>query len=232
MVTDKWFAIVNGKVKGPFQYEDLNARLNDWPEALVWGRGLANWLGPIQWREAVHNMDEQIKEQHQRADRMWRVLVDNQEMKPMSHDLMIQFLRTQHDLSKIRIWTEGYSEWKEVYQIHKIMDDLGQSRRAHPRVPIMGTLHCEGPQGAFTARLLSVSQGGLGATEGALARIGDKMKITLKSPNLPTPINATGDVVYLGSGGYFGVKFMAIQTEAQAMIIEYVKKFSSPVKPT
>jgi hypothetical protein len=144
----------------------------------------------------------------------------------MQHDEMIEFLKTQKDYGEIQIWTEGYTEWKDIYQIHKIMDELGVSRRSHPRVPIMGTLTCEGATGNITARALSISEGGLGVTEAANVKIGERFKTILKSPNLYAPIHSTVEVVYVGHDGYAGMKFASIHPESKSAIIEYVRKFT------
>lgn len=144
----------------------------------------------------------------------------------MAHDAMIEYLKTMKDYSEIQIWTDGYTEWKDIYQIHKIMDELGVSRRQHPRVPIMGTVMCEGATGNFQARALSISEGGMGITEAAQVKIGEKFKLSLKSPNLYTPIHATADVVYVGGDGYAGLRFVGLQSESKSAVIEYIKKFT------
>jgi len=224
MEQKKWFALIDGQVRGPFTQDDLQGRLSGVANPLIWGRGQTDWVSPEKWA----TLSKEINAAQMGADRQerqWRVVIDGKELSPMSHDDMIHMLKGKPDLTHIRLWTEGYSEWREIYQIHKIMDELGVSRRTHPRVPIMGTLSCEGAGGTFTARLLSISEGGLGATESQQVKIGERLKIILKSSNLTTAIHATVEVVYVGNDGYFGMKFMALQTESQSLIIEYIKKF-------
>ncbi len=91
----------------------------------------------------------------------------------------------------------------------------------------MGTLELEDASGAqFTARILSISEGGLGMTEAPMVKIGDRYKILLKSPNLFNPVTATGDVIFVGNDGYAGVKFVGLHPESKSSVIEYVRKFS------
>lgn len=97
----------------------------------------------------------------------------------------------------------------------------------------MGTLDCEGVRGNFTAHILSISEGGLGITDAKHVKIGEKMKILLKSPNLYAPIHAFAEIVFVGSDGYAGLKFSGLQSESKSAIIEYIKKYTllkSPLK--
>ncbi len=224
MEQKKWFAMIDGQVRGPFLQEDLEGKLSSMPQALIWGRGQSGWIPPEKWLKIAHETAASGARQAQQ-ERLWRIMDDGKEMPPMIHDDMIRHLTGKADLTNVRLWTEGYSEWREIYQIHKIMDELGVSRRTHPRVPVMGTLVCESAAGSFTARLLSLSEGGLGATDSKQVKIGERLKVVLKSSNLTTPLPATVEVVYVGNDGYFGMKFLALQTESQSLIIEYIKKF-------
>ncbi len=220
----KWFTFVEGQIRGPFSPSDLERQMTAMPTALIWGRGQTEWVNPDKWQK-ISQDSESARTGNDRQDRMWRIVSDGKELVPMNHDDMIRFLKSKSDLANIRLWTEGYSEWRDIYQIHKIMDELGVSRRTHPRVPIMGTIICEGAGGTFQARLLSISEGGLGATEAAQVKIGERLKVIIKSSNLSVVIHATVEVVYVGNDGYFGMKFIALQTESQSLIIEYIKKF-------
>ncbi len=226
----KWFLLNDGQVTGPFSKEDVSARASPGSGVLIWGRGLADWVQSERWNQILKEGDGPARQGKLLNDRLWKLKMAGQELKPMSHDRMIDFLKTQTDYSDIQIWTDGYTDWKDIYQIHKIMDELGVSRRLHPRVPIMGTLQCEGATGNLTARILSISEGGLGITDAPKVKIGEKFKITLKSPNLFTPILAMAEVVYVGTENYAGMKFSGLQPESKSAIIEYVKKFTDVKK--
>lgn len=228
MMTDrKWFLLAEGIVSGPFSKTDIETRVFNMNNPLIWGRGQPDWAPLDRWNKILRDSENSdLKNRNSAGDRMWRLRVSGQESKPMTHDQMIEYLKTLKDYSEIQIWTDGYTEWKDIYQIHKIMDELGVSRRQHPRVPIMGTVMCEGATGNFQARALSISEGGMGITEAGQVKIGEKFKLTLKSPNLYTPIHATADVVYVGGDGYAGLKFVGLQSESKSAVIEYIKKFT------
>lgn len=226
MTDVKWFLLNEGHVTGPFSKEDVASRVNTNTSVLIWGRGQSDWLPHDRWTQVLKEGDSPSVKAKSHSDRLWKIRVSGQELKPMTHDRMMDFLKTQKDFGEIQIWTDGYADWKEIYQIHKIMDELGVSRRAHPRVPIMGNLQCEGATGNVTARVLSISEGGLGITDAASMKIGEKFKVTLKSPNLYAQITATAEVVYIGDDSYAGMKFVGLHPESKSAIIEYVKKFT------
>lgn len=226
MTDKKWFILTDGRVTGPFERQEIELQALAMSNPLIWGRGQNEWTNVERWQRHLKELDNPDNATRVGIERQWQVKVSGIEMRPMTHDQMIDYLKDQKDLGEIQIWTEGYSEWKDVYQIHKIMDELGVSRRQHPRVPIMGTLTCEGATGNFNARVLSISEGGLGATEAPGVKIGEKFKTTLKSPNLYTPIHATAEIVYVGEDGYAGFKFANLHSESKSAIIEYVKKFT------
>lgn len=222
----------DGQVSGPFSQEDVESRLTLSTNPMIWGRGQAEWVPGDRWNQVLRDADSNERKAKAGSERFWKVRVGEQELKPMNHDQMIEFLKTQKDYGEIQIWTEGYTEWKDIYQIHKIMDELGVSRRQHPRVPIMGSLSCEGATGTMTARVLSISEGGLGVTDVPEVKIGEKFKTILKSPNLYAPIHSTAEVVYVGSDNYAGMKFISLHPESKSAIIEYVKKFTDLSKGT
>jgi hypothetical protein len=222
----RWFLLHEGQVVGPFAQAEVESQAATYKNPLVWGKGQSEWMTLEKWAKVASDIVTGAQKP-KTSDRVWKIRIAGQEMQPMDHDQMIEALRKQTDYTEVQIWTEGYSEWKDIYQIHKIMDELGVSRRQHPRVPIMGTLQCEAVTGTFTAQAQSIGAGGLGVTGvPADIKIGEKLKTILKSPNLPAPVHSTCEVVYIGQDGYAGMKFVTIQAEAQAGIVEYVKKFT------
>ena len=226
MTDRKWFILTDGRVTGPFERQEVEQNVVSMANPLIWGRGHHEWSSIDRWQRLIKENENPERKSRSGSDRQWQLRVSGQELKPMSHDQMMEYLKTQKDLGETQIFTEGYSDWKDIYQIHKIMDELGVSRRQHPRVPIMGTLTCEGTTGTFNARVLSISEGGLGITEAPQVKIGEKFKTILKSPNLYTPIHATVEVVYVGNDGYAGLKFSGLHSESKSAVIEYVKKFT------
>ncbi len=227
----KWFLLLDGTITGPHPQADADRRASQNPGYLIWGRGHSDWFPVEKWKKTVSDQEAIAARAKSKADRLWRIRIAGTELNPMGHDQMIEYLKTKNDLSEVKIWTEGYNEWKDIFQIHKVMDELGVSRRKHPRVPIMGQVTAEDPTGNFVVKALSIGEGGLGVTDAQRMKIGDRYKLNLKSPNLYNQINASIEVVYVGNDGYAGLKFTAIHSESKSSIIEYVKKFTDS-KPT
>lgn len=219
----QWFVLSDGVVKGPWTQDGIESEAAKLNSPLIWGRGQPEWLTIDKWRK--HLSQSAQTQTNPTLERLWRVRIGEQELAPMTYDRMVDTLQGRNDHNQVLIWTEGYSEWREIYQIHRLMDELGVGRRAHPRVPIVGSVQCEATTGQFVAQALSISEGGLGITECPNVKIGEKMKVSLKSPNLFNPILATAEVVYVGLDGYIGMRFIGLQTESKSAIIEYVKKF-------
>ncbi|WP_374080409.1 PilZ domain-containing protein [Bdellovibrio bacteriovorus] len=221
-----WFILSEGQVNGPYDHEEIEARLSSAKEPQIWGRGQSEWMTPSRWRQS-------LKEALQTApvstepQGVWKVRVEGQEKSSMKYSDLIAYLKTLKDFSVVDISADNSGVWKEVYAVPRVVEDLGISRRSHPRVPMVGTLACEGDKGEFTCRVISISEGGLGVNDARNLQIGERFKATLTSPNLFVTITSTCEVVYVGNDGYAGLRFVGLPTEFKSSIIEYVNKFAT-----
>jgi hypothetical protein len=226
----RWFLLMEGQVTGPFGDQELETHLTPAKgEPLIWGRGHGEWMNPERWRSAVKALNAQEALEAQKS-RQWKMRVGATELTPMNLEELVEQLKDYTDLTSVRVWTDGFEDWKEVFQVQKITTELGISRRSHARVPIMGTLKCEAPAGIVTVKVISISEGGLGVTGVQGFHVGDKFRASMSSPNLFAPISATMEVVYLGGDGYAGMRFLGLPSEGKSAIIEYVKKFQQVQK--
>lgn len=224
MEQKKWFLLLDGQVTGPYGDQEIDHRVEKAKDPLIWGRGMSEWLAPDKWRKTLKAMLDQQNRELQ-SSRQWKMRVNNKELTPMSIDELIEHLKDYTDLSPVRIWTEGFDDWKEVFQVRKIMDELGISRRGHPRVPIMGSLKAKASFGELNAKIISISEGGAGVNSAKGLQIGETLHGELSSPNLFVNFTCDLEVVYVGTDGYAGLRFLSLNNEAKAAIIEYVKKF-------
>jgi len=220
-----WFILSEGQVTGPFSFEEVQSESTGKKEPLIWGKGQSEWLSPVKWRELLKDAPEAPALRHD-PDSLWYVRISKEESKPQRYNDLISYLKGLNDLSEVEISTNQGKDWKEIYAYQNLVDDLGVSRRSHPRVPIVGTLTCEGPRGDFTARVISISEGGLGINDAKNLDIGDRFPAVLNSQNLYSTIHCTCEVVYVGTDGYAGIKFVNLADEFKSSIIEYVKKFA------
>lgn len=222
--TKKWFLLNAGQVTGPMTPEEIESHLLGATQPLVWGRGLADWMTPEAWRKAMKNLGAAITEVVRAEEPHWRYRTDGREFGPFNSAEFIDALKKVTDYSSVEITGEGFNGWREIYAVQKIVDELGITRRAHQRVPIMGTLQVESPS-AFMAKVVSISEGGLGINDAPPLPIGEKIKGTMRSPHLFSEIPCTCEVVYAGSDGFTGLRFLHLPIEAQSAVIEYVNKF-------
>jgi len=225
----KWFYFKEGTVHGPFELEEVKSRTSQLSDTLVWTQGVPEWVPPDQIESILIEFSRENKASMtpEEANRLWKLKVQGLEIKPMIYQELIEFLKPRNDLKEILIWTEGYRDYQEIFTNHRLIDDLGVSRRSHPRVPIMGSVQYESTRSTGTARALSVSEGGLGITETGNLRIGEEIKVLVKSPNLYVPIAASCEVCYKGNDDYAGLRFLSLPVEAKGAILDYVKKFSN-----
>jgi hypothetical protein len=180
-----------------------------------------------QFRTELNVENENIEKANQKqAERLWKVMDNESELPPMSYDDLLLFLKNKNTLANIKIWTEGYKDWQDVYQIEKILDELGVSRRHHPRVPINATIHIEAQNGShWEAELSMISQGGFGLNKAHTISIGERVKGTITSSSLPMSIHCAAEVVFVNNLGFVGFRFLNISTEAKSSVIAYVKHF-------
>jgi len=224
----RWFLLLDGQVTGPYADQEIENRIDNsaepHKETLIWGRGQSEWQPPDKWRLALKALLAQ-QAMEQQGSRQWKMQVDGKELTPMSMEELIEHLKDYTDLSMVRVWTDGFDDWKEVFQVRKIMEELGVSRRSHPRVPIMGSLKAQASFGELNAKIISISEGGIGVNSAKGLQIGEQFTANLTSPNLFVGITCNMEVVYVGADGYAGMRFLGLPSEARSAIIEYVKKF-------
>jgi hypothetical protein len=225
----KWFVLYKDKVQGPFTPSDIQNKFDpkERIEFRFWARGKAQWMSEPQFKDELVREKEVIqKENQKKSEREWKIMDNDSELKPMTYENLLIFLKSKKNLANIKLWTEGYKDWQDVYQIEKILDEIGVNRRQHPRVPIQGKIHLEATNGSHLEGELSmISQGGFGVKNAHVITIGELMKATLSSQSLPMPIHCAAEVVFVNPAGFVGFHFLNISTESKSSIIAYVKQF-------
>lgn len=244
----KWFLQVSGRIKGPYSNESMQSALaqiseTQLPNAFFWKRGLTEWMRAHKWRadiavqsipteQTARAQTEIFKESSVKtnpaseAPTTYRVQVNFVDQPVMNKTDLLSFISKQKDLTKIAIQNPQTKEWTDVYGFPDIVERLGISRRKNSRVPILAQFSGTAKgQTELSAKIVTISEGGMGFTEVFNLQIGDQVEGQLVSPHFFQPINIIADVIYSGLDGYIGLKFTDINDEARAAIIEYVKKF-------
>ncbi|MFN8945297.1 MAG: PilZ domain-containing protein [Pseudobdellovibrionaceae bacterium] len=230
-MTNRWYLLLDGHVVGPMTESEIDQKVTspldpvNQSETLIWGKGFPEWVQYSQWKTEKNQIlqEESVKSP---KDPLWKYKSHGITSQWMALSELLQSLKQLDDISQTQVSRDDNDSWRDVYQVAQLVDHLGITRRAHPRVPIMGTLEMELPTGAITARVISISEGGVGITDVRGVSLGQKFKAQLKSPNLFATINCNCEVVYVGQDGYAGIKFHNLNSEYHGAIIEYVKKFA------
>lgn len=223
-MTTSLFILNGDEVLGPYTEAELEEKLNSqsYSNPLIWWRGLPEWLPQGQWKSQFTNLKKKSLE---KAERLWKLRVGGGEALLLTQNQMFEHLKTEEDLANVEVWTEGYAKWEPVFQIHPIMDQLGISRRKHPRVPLAGTVSLDLGGRLVDAEPRTISEGGLGVAKVSGLEIGQKLSLVIRSPQLYLTIHTTAEVVYANKLGIAGLRFEGLGSESRAAVIEYVKKF-------
>ncbi len=221
-------------------------------QTLVWRRGFAEWLKASKIQVGEHTMtmtstlaaatvsmpalptdetvvkNKKVSPENQILNQgaFYRVQVNFVDQPLMSKNDLLNLISKQEDVSVVAIQDPKSKEWKEVYAFPDIIEKLGLSRRKDPRVPILAQLTGKSNRHeSFFARIITISEGGVGLTEVYDLKIGDDVEGQMTSPHFFQGVNFKAEVVYAGLDGYIGLKFNQISEESQASIIDYIKKF-------
>lgn len=159
----------------------------------------------------------------------FRVQYDFVDKGEMTKEELTTFAAKQDDISKISIFDKKDKEWKEIYSLSDIVQRLGLTRRENQRVPILahfsGSLLGSGKESKINARVITMSQGGMGITDNFELKLGETIQGQLSSPHFYSPMTLTAEVTYAGLDGYVGLKFVNMNDEMQALVMDYIKRF-------
>ncbi|MCB0357651.1 MAG: DUF4339 domain-containing protein [Bdellovibrionales bacterium] len=224
LVMAKWFIYVDEEVSGPFPTEVIEKQIETGElgsQCLIWGQPQQEWKSPSWWRNNLHSlMSSHIPP---KKSKQWHFVVDEISHGPMSRDELIDCLKVLDEKTKVLVWTNGMSDWQPLYEVEDLMNDVGISRRQHPRAHIMGQLIVQKQDQTFIGQLKTISAGGCGFQGVEGLKVGSEVKITIKSDAFYKDVSAQAEIRYISKTGFIGVKFLAINSEDKANIINFVR---------
>lgn len=222
-----WFVLSEGRTTGPFDHEEVESLLPTSKDPQVWGRGYSEWMTPTKWRQQLKDSGQaHASAADTAANGPWKIREDGVEKKAIPYAQLVAYLKSLKDFSGVDVAPPGSDHWKDVYSVPRLVEELGISRRSHPRVPILGTLAYEVDGRFLNCRVISISEGGLGVTDLKGVSIGERIEGTLSSPSLFVTIPCRCEIVYVGHHSYAGLRFVHLPMEFKSSIIEYVNKFA------
>jgi polyhydroxyalkanoate synthesis regulator phasin len=164
----------------------------------------------------------------------FRVQYDLIDKGEMTKEELTAFTAKQEDVAKISVFDKKTSEWKEIYSMTDVVQRLGLTRRGNQRVPILAQFSGIqiGSEAKINARVITISRGGIGITDNFELKLGETIQGQLTSPHFYSPVNTTAEVTYAGLDGYVGLKFVNMNDEMMAHVLDYVKRFGKDSEET
>lgn len=161
----------------------------------------------------------------------FRVQYDFIDKGEMTKEELTAFTAKQEDVSKISIFDKKDKDWKEIYSMPDIVQRLGLTRRENQRVPILAQFSGSliGTGAKINSRVITISHGGMGITDNFELKLGETIQGQLTSPHFYSPLTLTAEVTYAGLDGYVGLKFVNLNAEMQALVMDYIKRFGKDV---
>ena len=226
-----WFIYSNDLVSGPFETEVVREKLNTGQipaGSFIWWKGQREWIPVASWESQVDQIIRSAADRVQKP--VWYIDAGKTPLGPLTESELIENLKSMASLSRIRLWAVGMEKWTSLFEISEVMESLGLSRRENQRAPLMGTVAVtrsnEDPKG-FVLKAASISIAGLGVTGPHDLRMGDVVSLLIKSAEIPGNIHLRGEVAYVSSNGYAGIRFERVHPETQSIIFDYVKRFNA-----
>jgi hypothetical protein len=226
-----WFLYSNDVVSGPFSTETVQEKIATGvlgANPHIWWKGQREWIPVSTW---IGQVDRIVQTANDRAQKpVWYVDSGKSPTGPLTEKELIEHLKACSSLARVRLWAVGMEKWTSLFELSDVMELLGLSRRENERAPLMGTVAVsrsnDDPQG-FVLRAASISAAGMGVQGRHDLRAGDSISVIVKSGEIPAPLHLRGEIAYVTSNGYAGIRFETVHPEAQSLIVEYVKKFNA-----
>ena len=229
-----WFISVSENSEGPYSTEEVKGFIDTGyisPENLIWGRGMKEWVSVTEWVNG--NYAEKIAKRTTKES-LWHYAQDGVSKGPMTRSALILELSNISNKSLTLVWTKGMKTWTKLFELPDFIEELGLSRRQHPRAPIQGHVIIPTKKGAVFCKLQTISTGGLGINDTSKQlKTGDLIYLNINAKKLGDMISTKAKVQYTTELGNAGIQFKSISQEAKSKIIEYIntyQKVDSPQK--
>jgi hypothetical protein len=226
-----WFIYSNDVTSGPFSTEVVREKISMGllsANSHIWWKGQREWIPVTTWLGQVDGIIQNAADRTHKP--VWYVDSGKSPTGPLTENELIDHLKTCKSLARVRLWAVGMEKWTSLFELSEVMELIGLSRRENERAPLMGTVAVsrsnDDPQG-FVLRAASISVAGMGVQGRHDLRAGDSISLVVKSGEMPLSLQMRGEIAYVTSNGYAGIRFEKVVPEMQSMIVDYVKKFNS-----
>ncbi len=225
-----WFIYSDDVTSGPFSTEDVRQKVTMGlvdSNSHIWWKGQREWIPITTWLSQADSIIQNAADRSKKP--VWYVDSGKSPTGPLIETELIDHLKTCTSLSRVRLWAVGMEKWTSLFELSEVMELLGLSRRENERAPLMGTVAVsrsnDDPQG-FVLRAASISVAGMGVQGRHDLRAGDSISLVVKSGEIPSNLHLRGEIAYVTSNGYAGIRFEKILPEMHSMIVDYLNKFN------
>lgn len=219
-----WFVYQDNYVRGPFSTEEIDnglAKKQLDEKSIVWWRGQKSWITLKSWQSGLQEITRTIA---QEDPLVWFAQANGTHKGPLTKTGLISMLNESPSVDRFKIWKDGLTEWKSVFEVSEIASELGLNPRNNPRVPFDGTVLIELPHQEIEAPISNLSAGGFAISHTPQMPANQMVRVTIRGNDLATPVKANAEVVYSATSGHAGFKFEKIHVEAQSTIVDYVRR--------
>ncbi|MFN3455742.1 MAG: PilZ domain-containing protein, partial [Pseudobdellovibrio sp.] len=144
----------------------------------------------------------------------------------MTKEELSLFTARLEDISKVYIQDNTTQEWKDIFSYPDLINKLGITRRKSQRVPILAQFSgVNEHEQKIQARVITISEGGLGLTDSFDLKLGETLRGQITSPHFYTPLTLSAEVTYAGLDGYVGLKYTELNDEGMAIVTDYINRF-------
>lgn len=225
-----WFVFEKDEVQGPFSSAELKNCIREGQvsrQAMVWGSLLeSRWIKASVWETESQNYKK--RERPATDLRLWHYAVGGQSFGPFPRKKFLEEVRRAGTMDQVLVWTKGMVTWAPIFEFVEFLDELGISRRQHPRAEISGTVVIRSSRQVTLGKLMMISQGGCGVSGVTEVRPGEIVTLDIKSQAFSDTIRTDAEVRYVSETGVVGFKFTQLQIESLSEIIDYVKRVQTP----
>lgn len=219
-----WFVLENGEIQGPFAEDALGGICTD--QSLIWGPAMSEWISIERWLSEKDEIHREVSSNKNTLE--WHLAYNGQTSGPHSKAEIVEIVENIPERNGILLWHQELSDWETVFNFEEILEELGASRRAHPRFNVreMATLT---PLDGFEMRIcqvITIGQGGF-AAEGLQddCNIGDVFNVKLNFLDTPEPLNCRA-IVRNKVKDTYGFQFENLPGEVESAIVEFIQRLN------
>lgn len=190
-------------------------------ESYIWSLLQMEMMPIAEWQTRLH----ELLETHRRmvCDPVWRVRHNSSEFGPLTQEKLLMYMMTVEDLSAMQLCYRDEPTWRDIFEFSELLEKVGLAGRKHHRTHFLGEvdISCEG-RPLTTCPTVTLSLQGIGLRSPEDLKNGENVQLKITSPSFEKEMLVDAQVLYTGSDGVTGLKFVNIKKQDQGRIFTYL----------